>query len=444
MSTFSVEITIILLLILVNGFLSMTEIAVVSSRKTRLQQRYNDGDETARIALELANDPGPFLSSVQIGITLVGILAGAFGGATLARTIAASLEDVPALAPFSSSIGIAVVVVTITFLTLIFGELVPKRIAINDPEKISSKVARPMKMFARLASPLVGFLSMFTDLVLRVIGIRPPLEPPVTEEEVRVMIEQGTQAGVFEEAEQDMVVGVFRLGDLKVENLITPRTEIDWLDIEASPEEHQKTIIDSVRSRFPVGQGSLDNVLGVVQAKDLLVANLEGRSVDLHANLREPLFVPPHMSALKLLEMFKDSRLPMALVLDEYGGLHGLVTVNDILEAVVGDVSVKGERDEPEIVQREDGSWLIDGMVTVDEVSEVLDVENFPGEKEGHFQTLGGFIMTYLGRIPHTADVLEWGGLRFEVVDMDGLRVDKVLIIPLTPPQEDITEPISN
>jgi putative hemolysin len=424
------EVSIILLLILINGLLAMTEMAVVSSRRARLQQKINEGDERARLALDLSENPGDFLSTVQIGITMVGILAGAFGGAALAQTLSGLLSQVEFLAPFSGTLAFILVVVLITYLNLILGELVPKRLALNNPERVATSMAGPMKTISWLARPIVILLSLSTNLVLRLLGIRQTNEPPVTEEEVKVMIEQGTQAGVFEEAEQDMLRGVFRLGDLRVENLITPRTEIDYLDLDSSPEEHLQKLLDSGRSRFPVARDGLDNVQGVVQAKDLLAAYLKSEEVRLEDHLREPLFVPQSMPALKVLELIRDSRLPMALVIDEYGGLQGLVTVNDILEAVVGDISVRSEMDEPEIVRREDGSFLLDGMLTMDEVQELLEVANFPGLKQGYYQTLGGFVMTYLGRIPIPADYFEWGGIRFEVVDMDGLRVDKILVVP--------------
>jgi putative hemolysin len=431
------EVSIILLLILINGLLSMTEIALVSSRKARLQQRVNEGDKKAQTALDLANEPTSFLATVQIGITLVGVLAGAFGGATLARTVNEWLIQFPAIEPFSASISFIGVVLLIGYLSLLLGELVPKRLALNNPESVASVMARPMLFLTKLAQPLVSTLSFTSDIFLRLLGVKAIKEAPVTEEEVKVMIEQGTQAGVFEAAEQDMLVGVFRLGDLRVGHFLTPRTEIEWLDIEDTTEEHKRIIIESGRSRFPVAQGSLDDVMGVVQAKDMLVAFLKGGTVDLQENLREPLFVPENMPALKVLELLGDTRLPMALVIDEFGGLQGLVTVNDILEAIVGDISVRGEMDEPEIVQREDGSYLLDGMLTVDEVSELLQLDEFPGLKEGHFQTLAGFIITYLGRIPSTADSFEWENLRFEVIDMDGLRVDKVLVSPLPGKQEE-------
>jgi putative hemolysin len=433
------EITFILALIVLNGLLAAAEISIVSARKARLQQRINEGDNKAIHALKQANDPSDFLSTVQIGITLVGVLAGAFGGATIASSLAEMLREVPTLAPISGSLSIAIVVIAITYLNLIFGELVPKRLTLNNPEKVAVVAAPPMSVITFLTLPVVRLLSLSTDLVLRIIRANPSEEPSVTEEEVKVMIEQGTQAGIFEEAEQDMLEGVFRLGDLRVGNLITPRTEIDWLDSDAPSEEHQQKIVNTGRSRFPVGQGSLDDVLGVVQAKDLLVAYLAGQSVNLIDNLREPLFVPENMPALKVLELIKETRLPMALVIDEYGGVQGLVTLNDILEAIVGDISVRGETDEPEIVRREDGSWLLDGMLAMDEIAELLRIDEFPGEKEGYYQTLGGFIITFLGQIPGAGHVFEWKGLRFEVMDMDGLRVDKVLVVP-QPVEPDLPE----
>jgi putative hemolysin len=432
-----IEASIILVLILINGLLAMTEIALVSSRKARLQQRVNEGDAKAQAALDLANNPSSFLATIQIGITLVGVLAGAFGGATLARTVNQWLSQIPAIAPFSVTLSFFGVVLLIGYLSLVLGELVPKRLALNNPEKVASAMAGPMRFMTWITRPIVSTLSFTSDLVLKLLGVKVVADAPVTEEEVKVMIEQGTQAGVFEAAEQDMLVGVFRLGDLRVGHFLTPRTEIEWLDIDDTTEEHKHIIIDSGRSRFPVAQGSLDNVMGVVQAKDMLVAFLKGGTVDVRENMREPLFVPENMPALKLLELIGDTRLPMALVIDEFGGLQGLVTVNDILEAIVGDVSVRGEMDEPEIVQREDGSWLFDGMLAIDEISEVLKVEDFPGLKEGHYQTLAGFIITHLGRIPAAADHFEWGNMRFEVVDMDGLRVDKVLVSPLPTTEED-------
>jgi putative hemolysin len=425
------EALVILLLIILNGLFAMSEIAVVSARKTRLQQWANEGNPRARIALELANTPNQFLATVQIGITLVGILTGAFGGATLASELALRLEDIPVLAPYSRPISLAVVVLPITYLSLIVGELAPKRLALNSPERIASAVASSMRALAHLASPVVHLLGLSTEALLRGLGIKPSAEPPVTEEEIRALIAQGTQAGTFEEAEQEMVERVFRLGDRRVGAVMTPRTEIVWIDSDASLEEIQHTIAESIHSRFLVAQGSLDNVLGVVHAKELLLHFLRGQPLDLMATLQQPLYVPESMRALEVLESFKQSAIHIALVVDEYGGIQGLVTPSDILEAIVGDLPEVGEQLEPLVVQREDGSWLLDGMLPIDEFKELFHFGRLPGEDQGVYQTLAGFVIMQLGRIPAVSDHFDWEGLRIEVVDMDGNRVDKLLAQPL-------------
>jgi putative hemolysin len=422
---------VILLLIILNGIFAMSEIAVVSARKTRLEQWANEGDGKARAALELANAPNQFLATIQIGITLVGILAGAFGGATIATTIAAGLDEIPMVAPYSRPISLAIVVLIITYLSLIVGELVPKRLALNSPERIASTMAIPMRALARLASPAVHVLGLSTDAILRVLGMRPMAEPPVTEEEIRSLIAQGTQAGMFEEAEQEMVERVFRLGDRRVSAVMTPRTEIVWVDSDASLEEIQHTIAQSIHSRFLVAQGSLDNVLGVVHAKELLLHFLRGETLDLAATLRQPLYVPESMRALEVLELFKQSATHIALVIDEYGGVQGLVTPSDILEAIVGDLPEPGEQVDPLAVQREDGSWLLDGMLPIDDFKELFHINRLPDEDQGVYQTLAGFVIMQLGRIPAVSDHFEWGGLRLEVVDMDGNRVDRILAQPI-------------
>lgn len=424
------EALVILLLIILNGIFAMSEIAVVSARKTRLEQWANEGDGKARAALELANAPNQFLATIQIGITLIGILAGAFGGATIARAIAVGLDEIPIVAPYSRPVSLAIVVLIITFLSLIVGELVPKRLALNSPERIASTMATPMRALARLASPVVYVLDLSTDAILRVLGMRPVVEPPVTEEEIRALIAQGTQAGMFEEAEQEMVERVFRLGDRRVSAVMTPRTEIVWVDSEAPLEEIQQTIAQSTHSRILVAQGSLDDVLGVVHAKELLLPLLRGEPLDLTAVLRQPLYVPESMRALEVLELFKQSATHIALVIDEYGGVQGLVTPSDILEAIVGDLPEPGEQVDPLAVQREDGSWLLDGMLSIDDFKELFHLGRLPDEDQGVYQTLAGFVIMQLGRIPAVSDHFEWGGLRIEVVDMDGNRVDKVLAHP--------------
>jgi putative hemolysin len=421
---------VVVLLILVNGLFALSEIAVVSARKTRLQQWAEAGNARARAALDLANNPNQFLATIQIGITLIGILAGAFGGATIARELSDILSDIPGLGPYSYPLSLALVVMVITYLSLIVGELVPKRLALNNPERLAMVVAAPMQVLSRVAYPVVHLLGVSTEFLLRLLGMKPSTEPPVTEEEIRALIEQGTQAGMFEEAEQEMVERVFRLGDRRVSAVMTPRTEIVWLDREAAAQEIRRTILESVHSRFLVAEGSLDNVLGVVHAKDLLAHILGEQVVDLAATIQQPLYVPESMRALKALELFKQSGTHIALVIDEYGGIQGLVTPSDILEAIVGDLPEAGEEVEPLAVQRADGSWLLDGMLPVDEFKDLFDLDELPGEDQGIYQTLAGFVIMQLGRIPTAADYFVWEGLKIEVVDMDGNRVDKVLATP--------------
>ena len=424
------QITIVLLLIIANGLFAMSEMAIVSARKARLRQRAEEGDHKARAALELAETPNRFLSTAQIGITLIGILAGAFGGATLAKELGAYLGRIPPLKPYGEAIGLVIVVLATTYLSLVIGELVPKRLALNNPERIAAAIAAPMRALSVIAHPAVRLLSLSTELVLRILGIRPSAEPPITEEEIKLLLEQGTEAGVFQEVEQDMVESVLLLDERRAAGLMTPRPEIVWLDVEDSLEEVRRKMIASPYSRFPVCQGSLDNVLGEVEARDLLARSLCGEAFDLKSLLQKPLYVPETMPALKVLEAFKQSGTQMALVIDEYGSIQGLVTLKDILEAIVGDIPSAEELAEPQVVQREDGSWLLDGMLPVEELKEILGIGELPGEEQGLYQTTAGFVMTQLGRIPAAAEHFEWGGLRFEVMDMDGNRVDKVLVAP--------------
>jgi putative hemolysin len=433
MSPALLEILLIVLLIIANGVFAMSEIAVVSARKVRLQQRAEAGDARARVALELANAPERFLSTVQIGITLIGILAGAFGGATIAETLAAEIGRVPMLAPYSEAISLSIVVLMITYLSLVIGELAPKQLALNNAEGIASAIARPMLALSRVASPLVRLLGVSTRFVLRVLRVRASSEPPVTEEEINIMIEQGTSMGVFERTEQEMVKRVFRLADQRVITYMTPRTEIIWLDLDDSPEDIRHKVTIGGHSRFPVAHGSLDQVVGLVYAKDLLAQSLAGQSIDLQSVLRPALFVPESVPAMAMLERFKQAHVHSALVLDEYGGLQGMTTINDILEAIVGDIPLMDELFRPEVVRREDGSWLIDGLLSIDEFKEVVQIDELPHEEEGGYRTVGGLVMATLGRVPVTGDHFDWKGLRLEVVDMDGHRVDKVLVAPASP-----------
>ncbi|MBC1223174.1 HlyC/CorC family transporter [Nostoc sp. UCD121] len=430
MSSITFEILIILVLIIANGVFSMSEMAIVSARKVRLQQLANQGDAKAMAALKLAESPNHFLSTVQVGISLIGILTGAFGGATIANRLAVYVKLVPFLAPYSEPISFGVVVLIITYLSLIVGELVPKRLALNNPERIASTVAIPMRALSAIASPMVYLLSASTDLILRVLGITASTEPQVTEEEIKILIEQGTEAGTFEEAEQDMVERVFRLGDRPVSYLMTPRPDIVWLDLDDSAEENRQKMVDSAYSRYPVCQGGLDNVLGVIPVTDLLARSFRGEPLDLTIGLRQPVFVPESTRGLKVLELFKQTITHMALVVDEYGVIQGLVTLNDIMSEIVGDVPSTDGQDQPQAVQREDGSWLLDGMLPVEEFLELFGMEEWESEERGSYQTLGGFVITHLGRIPAAADHFEWQSMRIEVMDMDGNRVDKVLVVP--------------
>ena len=426
------ESLIIILLIIANGIFAMSEIAVVSSRKSRLQQMSDEGDQGAKTALDLANMPNEFLSTIQIGITLVGTLAGAFGGATIAEELSVALKGAfPSIAPYSQIFSIGIVVLSITYLTLILGELFPKRLALNSPEKIASFLAPSLRMLSQIASPFVFVLSASTDLVLTAMGIRPSTEQGVTEEEIRILIDQGTDAGVFEEAEQDIMERVFRLGDRRAETIMTPRSEIIWLDIEDSMDVMREKIAGHSYSFFPVCENDLDNVIGVVQAKDLLSCTLKDDQVNLKDSLLPPLFVPGSMKALKVLEHFKKTGVHLAMIIDEYGGVQGVVTLTDVLEALVGDIPHIDELAEPQKIKREDGSWLIDGMMPLDDFKEVFDIDTLPEEDSGLYQTIGGFVVMHLERIPTAGDHFVWGGFRFEVVDMDDNRVDKLIVMPL-------------
>jgi putative hemolysin len=426
------EIAIILLLIVLNGIFALSEIAIVSSRKIRLEQLAAQGDKQAQVALELANAPNQILSTVQIGITLIGILAGAYGGANLTEHLANFLKRIPLVAAQSQGMALAIVVLSITYLSLVIGELVPKRLALKHPEKIAKLVAFPLRWLAFLVAPVVNLLSFSTDLVLHLLGIGTTSdEPLVTEEEIKVMIQQGTEAGMFEEVEQDMVEQVLRLGDRRVSTLMTARPEIIWLDLEDSAETNRHKIVNSRHTRFPVCQGSLDEVLGVVQVTNLLAGCFSGEPFELTDSLEQPLFVPESTRGLKMLELFKQSGNHVALVVDEYGVIQGLVTINDILEAIIGEITRLDQEELPQNIQREDGSWLLDGTLLIEDFRDLFDVEELPGEKQGNYHTLGGFVITYLGKIPKAADYFEWQGLRFEVMDMDGNRVDKILVMPV-------------
>ncbi|HEX8691319.1 MAG TPA: hemolysin family protein [Longimicrobium sp.] len=430
MSDVVLQVLLVLFLLLLNGVFAMSEIAVVSARKSRLRHRADEGSAGARRALALAEDPSRFLATVQVGITLVGILAGAYGGAKLSEPLAGAIARTPALAEYAEAIALAAVVLAITYFSLVLGELVPKRIGLNNPEKIAELVAPPMSLLSRLGRPLVALLTVSTDVVLSVLRIRRPEEPPVTEAEVSGLIEQGTEAGVFSAEERELVERVFWLADQRVSTVMTPRVDVVWLDVADPPEVHRRIMLEAAHQHFPLCDGSLDDVLGIVSVRDLWAAGLQERDTSLRAVAREPLFVPGTVRALRVLERMRQGGHEVALVVDEYGGTDGLVTLKDLVEEIVGDIHLEGAHADPEVVRRDDGSLLVDGGVLMDELRDLLELEERRGEDRHEYHTVGGFVATQLGRVPSAGDHFETDEMRVEVMDMDGNRVDKVLVTP--------------
>ncbi|MGB4595742.1 MAG: hemolysin family protein [Anaerolineaceae bacterium] len=421
-------IIIVIILTLINGVFSMYEMAMVSSRKVRLEQRSEEGDKGAGAALALLETPNRFLSTVQIGITLVGIISGAFGGASLAAPLGAVFTRWGWFGQSAQSVAFIVVVAAITYLSLVFGELLPKRIALNNPEVIASSLSGVMGTLSKITRPIVSFLTMSSELSMKLLGLQSKPEPAITEEEIKLLIEEGRAGGVFEEAEQDMVSGVFRLGERRVDAMMTPRTDVLWIDLEDDKDTILREMIASNYSRIPVARGDLDNVEGIIDVKDLVGVDLHSADFHLEDYIRTPLYVPENQAALKVFDQFRNSGIHQALVIDEYGGVQGMVTLYDVLEAIVGEIPQDEEDKEQEAVLRTDGSWLFDGMIAIDELKEILEVDEFPGEARVDFQTLSGFVMDQLGTIPKVGQSFEWDRFRFEVVDMDGRRVDRVLV----------------
>ncbi|MEW4569121.1 hemolysin family protein [Tautonia sp. JC769] len=421
----------LLALILANGAFSTSELAIVSARKGRLDALAKTGDRRARAALELADDPNRFLSTVQIGITLIGTLAGAFGGATLAKPLAESLRPLPAIDDSAEPIALGIVVVGITYATLILGELVPKRIALAAPERIARLTAPTLRLLSRITVPLVRLLSGSTNLVLYAIGIRQTSEPPVTDDDVKQMILQGIEHGVFEPVEHDMIRGVLRLGDRRAGVLMTPRSEVVWLDIDDSPEEIRRKVTASPHSSFPVCNGSIDDVLGIVRVKDLLALGLSEHAVSLKGRLAIPLFLYEGTRGLKILDTFQKTGHHFAVVLDEYGSVEGVLTLTDLLEAIVGDLPGPGESPGPRAVPHPDGSWIVDGMLPADAFRDHVMHRDLP---PGDYHTVAGFVITQLGHIPAVGASLEWNNYRFTVVDVSANRVHKIRVSPAEEP----------
>lgn len=423
------EFLILLLLIVLNGVFAMSEIAVVSARKTRLQAMVEEGKTGADAALALAESPNRFLSTVQIGITLINIVAGTFGGATLATQIADALVTLSVPPDVAQGIGVALIIGLTTYLSLVIGELVPKRIGLIDPEGVASFVAGPMNILSKIAAPLVDFLSFSTNLVLRVMPVKQSEAPSVTEGEIITLVREGTVIGTIEELEQEMVEAVFRLDDIHIGGLVTPRSDIVWLDINDTDEMIRHKISNEVYTAYPVCENSVDRVLGLIHAKDLLGRIFRNEPVDdIQAIMRPAEFIPENVAVAEVLERFKRTGVHTAIVISEFGGVNGLVTLHDIMEAIVGDIDdidhPEGNRD---AVKRADGTWLLDGSLPIHRLVEIYPHLNLPEDEVGEYDTLAGFILTRFQRVPKESDAFIWNDVSFEIVDMDELRIDKVL-----------------
>lgn len=423
------ELLAVLALTLINGLLAMSELAVVSSRRSRLDQLASQGSRGARAALLLIDDPSRFLSTVQIGITLVGIVAGAFSGATLGQRLGTWLDGFAWIAPHGSSIGTGITVVAITYLSLIVGELVPKRIALAQPERVATLVARPMRALSSVAAPAVWLLQASTEGVLKLLGLSAARETTVTEDEVKALIAEGTQAGVFVPQEQEMIEGVLRLADRPVRLIMTPRTKIVWVDARSDGQGVLELVRSHRFSRLLVCEGTVDRPVGFIHTKDLLPEADCAQARALSECMSPLLYVPDRSTVLNLLNRFKKEKAHLAVVVDEYGALEGLVTLTDVIEAIAGDLPERGEDPGPQIVRRDDGSWLADGTIPTDEVEDATGIDM--GEE---VETLAAFALNHLGRIPAAGASFRHGRARFEVVDMDGNRIDKVLIAAVEDP----------
>ncbi|MBP2229523.1 putative hemolysin [Azospirillum agricola] len=422
------EIAIIVALTLLNGVFAMSELAVVSSRKARLQHLAERGDRGARAALRLIEDPSRFLSTVQIGITMVGVIAGAYGGATLGDRLGQWLDTIPVFAGKGEVVGVGGVLVAITYLSIVLGELIPKRIALKSPERIASLIAQPMRLLSRVAAPFVWLLGASTDLLLRLLGLQGEREETVTEEEIRSMISEGTQAGVFAPAEKEMIDGVLRLADRTVRSIMVPRPDVVWLDLGKPQADLLAAIRAGAHSRYPVCRGALDELVGVVHTRDLLDDAVQGRPFDLATSAAKPMIVHDGTPILKLLDLMKSTGHHLAMVVDEYGSLEGLVTLTDILEIIAGDLPEVGEAPETAAIRREDGSWLVEGWMPVDEFEDTVGLRGLRGQ--GDYHTVAGLVLHRLGHVPQAGEAFVQDGVRVEVVDMDGRRIDKVLVVP--------------
>ena len=428
------EVVIILILILLNGLFSMSEIALVSARKIRLENQANKGDEKAKAALKLANNPDTFLSTVQIGITLIGILTGIYSGENIKTDVMAWLNTFPAIQPYSSVVATTIIVVAITYFSMVLGELVPKRIGLAKPEAIAKTMAKPMQILSWLTFPFIWLLSASTTVLVKLFNLKSG-DTHVTEEEIKAIINEGTNSGAIEETEQEIIERVFHLGDRNITSLMTYRNDITWLDINEATGDYQQKIHDSLHSVYPVCDGQIDSIKGLITIKDLYT--VAGKSVPLADIIRKPLFVPENNTAYQVLEKFKETHLHAAFIVDEYGTFLGMITLNDILEAIVGDMPETAESDDYEMVLREDGTWLVDAQIPFYDFLEEFDKEDWMTEFEQDFDTLAGFILHHLEHIPQTGEKFAWRDFTFEIVDMDAHRIDKVLVTPPTQHEEE-------
>lgn len=430
---FYINILIILVLFFFNAIFAMYEIAMVSSKKTRLVARAEDGLKGAAVSLELLKDPDQqYLSAIQIMITMIDTLAGGIGGAQLSRPLAEVFKRIHWLAPFAEIAALILVVIIITYFSIVLGELIPKRIAVSKPEDVVTRLSPMIKKLSRVVRPLTKLLSSSTNLGIKLFNIDVTREPAITEEELKGYIQEGRQTGVFDEAEQIMVSGVFRLTDRRVDAIMTPHTELDWIDLDDDHDTIVRELMESSYSRLPVARGDLDRSMGIVNTKDLIGIDIHNPQFKLEDYVREPLFFPGNMQAVKAFEQFRETGIHHALVLDEYGGVEGFVTLYDILESIVGDIPLDEFDTDQDVIQRADGTWLFDGLIPIDELKEILQVDALPEEDKAGFQTLSGFVMNQMGRIPKTGQLFEWDHWRFEVMDMDGHRVDRVLVTDLS------------
>ena len=417
------ELLILFFLILITGFFSMAEIALVSARKARLEGQANKGDSRAKHALALAQKPDSFLSTVQIGITTIGILTGIFSGDKIVDDVAVFLEELPAFAAYSKGIATAAVVVIITFFSLVFGELVPKRLGLSNPEKIAKTVAAPMRLISRIVYPFVWLLVNTTTLIMGLFRVKTD-DSQVTEEEIKAIINEGTEHGAIEVTEQEIIQRVFHLGDRNITSLMTHRSDVIWFDVNDNEQSIREKIMKEPHTIYPVCDKSIDQIKGIVSIKDMYVTPDE---VSFKHTMKNPLFVPENISPYQLLEKFKVSKIHTSFVVDEYGTLLGLVTLNDLLEAIVGDLPQHDLQDY-EIIEREDGSFLVDAQIPFYDFLTRFEKADWMNEGEQEFDTLAGFILHALERIPETGEHFEWKGFGIEIMDMDGHRIDKVMV----------------